>query len=224
MISPGAAIDSLMAKKVYQYAKNLRELWMMMLFWLACVGSPFAKPTLEVKYRLNPLYPPVAAESHVKDTSEKEKADGGRELLAGLVKSRDLLQLTIRNNSTDRIDNVDFQIDGFRVADVALHSNSSQIMADRQKLAAFEISDNFVVRFPNLTTIPPKAETIMLLWGDFNTLLLRGPVKVFSTAKTVSVVCEGTTSGLRLFIATHLSWIAVFVAVSLLLLGLRRST
>jgi hypothetical protein len=210
-------------KKLYRGAKKLWEFWLVVAFYGTMVGSPFCKPELEVKYRLDRLYPPIAAEKYVLNAPKESKVDNDAiGSLSRLVSSRELLHLSIRNNSTDRIEDVDLQIDGCKVSDVAIHSNSSKIMAERDQLTTFEISDNLVIRFPNLTTIPPKAVITMIVWGDFKAFLLRAPVRVFSTAKAVTVVQEGTTSGLRLFVATYLSWFVALLAVGLLLLGLRR--
>jgi hypothetical protein len=211
------------AKRAWQWAKNLKELWLLGTFWLATVEAPFDRPMLEVTYRLDSLYPPIAAEGHVnkaiEDTNQPSDCVGA---LSGLVKSPDLLYLRIRNNSSATIEEVDIQIDAFTVADVALHSNSSRIMADRQELTSLKIADDCIATFPKFTSIPPKAQVSMILWGDFHTFRLRELVRVSSTAKTTTVARQGTASGLGLFLATHLAWIGVFVAVALLLIGLRR--
>ncbi len=208
-------------KTVFGYAKNLREIVLVLFFYFGF--ARFSRPALEVTYQVDRLYPPIAAADHIKNAGERESADGNTpNVLSQLVNSRDILRVTIRNTSSDSIDELDLQVDGFTVADVALHSDSSRIMADRQKLAAFEISDNFTIRFPNLKSIPPKARMTMILWGDFHTFLWRGPVRLSAATKSVTVRAQGTTSGVRLFVADHLSLLGIFLAVGLLLLGLRR--
>lgn len=209
--------------RVYQHAKNLRELVLLAIFWLTIVGSPFGKPTLEVRYRLDRLYPPIGPErpsdannaNAVKDSNEVDR-------LLALMNSRDLLRLTIRNNSSTVIEDVDLQIDAYVIADVALHSNSSRIMANRRKLTAFEISDNFIAKFPNLTSIPAKARVEMLIWGDINTFVWRDPVQVLSSARSTEVAEQGMASGFGLFIARNVFVLTIFLGVGLLLLGLRR--
>jgi len=207
----------------YDRVKKLKEFIGLVAFCVAVIGLPFGRPTLDVKYRLERIFPPVDAERRMKACAAQANSENdAAHALAGLLESRDLLRLTIQNNSSATIENVDLQIDGFHVADVALRSNSSRLMADREKLLAFDISPDFVIRFPNLTTIPPKAEVTMILWGHFNWFLLRAPVQVVSTAKSVQVVEEDSVFGLRLFVARHLFIITVFIAMGLLLLGLRR--
>lgn len=209
------------AKRVYLWAKNLREIVIVAIFYATL--APFAEPTLEVTYQLDRLYPPIAAEAFVESDSDAESTViDGTEALSRLVNSRDILHLRMQNNSSDRIEDLDLQLDGFAVADVALRSDSSEVMAERERLARFDISDNFTVRFPEFTTIPPKAEVKMIFWGDFHTFLLRGPVRVTAATKNVTVVRRGTTSGLKFLVATNLSWFAIILAVGLLLLGLRR--
>ncbi len=204
---------------VYQFSKNLRELLLVVLFWLTVAKSPFGKPTIELCYRLDRLYPPVATESRIKKTTGKT---GEENPLSPLINSRDLLRIRIWNNSSEAIRNVDLQIEAFSIADIAVSSNSSHIMSDRIKLATFEISENFVARFPNFTSIPPRAEIEMLIWGDICTLIWGKPVQIFSSAKTVNVVEEGMVSGIRLFVARNISVLTIFLAIALLLLGLKR--
>jgi len=211
------------ARKVYRVVKNLRELWGWAAFCLLVVTSPFGKPTLSVTYELLRLYPPITAESKVKDVPEKTNGDDGiRSSLAALVTSRDLLEITLQNNSSDPIDSLDIQIDAFTVGDVALHSDSSRVMSERQRIATMEVLDNCVARFPNLVSIPPKASITVMVWGDFTLPMLGSPVKVSAATKSIDMNRRGRVSGLGLDVARNLSMIIVFLAVGLLLVGLRR--
>jgi hypothetical protein len=203
----------------YKILKDLREFWFLVIFLLTFVKYPFSKPTLELKYNLDTLYSPIVSNNLIK--TESIKLDENNPLTR-LINSRDLLRITIQNNSSKTIQNVDLQIEALSIADIAIHSNSSNIMSDRATLASYEISDNFIARFPNFTTIPPRAEIEMLIWGDFNIYSFSNIVKIFSSADTIHIVREGSLSGIKLFVGSNLSILTIFFSIALLLLGLRR--
>jgi hypothetical protein len=210
-------------KAAYSFAKNMKELSLLAAFWLAVVSSPFSKPAVEVTYRIDSIFPPLGVEKAVGAIAAKGPLDiNGVHSLSNFIKSQEILHLRICNNSSESIQDVDLQVDAATVSDVAIRSNSSRVMADRQKLAVFQVSDDLLVTFPNFKSIPAKAEIDMILWGNFNTFFFRAPVKVLSTGKDVHVIHEASARGLGLFVAAHLRWLAILLGVGLLLLGLRR--
>ena len=214
-------IKELTQHPIYKLLKNLKELWFVIIFWLMIVKFPFREPILELRYSLDRLYPPIASE-HLLGTEPGEIAENSP--FFKLINSRGLLRIKIRNNSSEAIQNVDLQFEALSVSDIAIHSNSSSIMAERTILATYEISDNFIVRFPNFTSMPPRAEIEMLIWGDIGiyTYAYGKLVDIFSSAETVQVVEEGRLSGIKLFVARHLSVLTIFLTIGLLLLGLKR--
>lgn len=212
-------IRRVMRHPIYRLLKNLKEVWIVVIFWFMIAKFPFREPTLELKYHLYSLYPPIASNNLIKEEFNEIKADNP---LSSLINSRNLLRIKIINNSSDTIRNVDLQIEALNIADIAIHSNSSIIMSERTTLASFEISDNFIVRFPNFTSIPPRAEVEMLIWGDINIYTFADLIKIFSSADTVHVVEEGSLSGIRFFIGRHLSVLTIFFIIAFLLLGLKR--
>jgi hypothetical protein len=84
-----------------------------------------------------------------------------------------VLYLAIHNRSNKTLTDFDLQIDAYAISGVALDSNSSQVVRNAAQLAVFEVGDDFVARFPNLNSIPAKAEVDLVVWGDFAPLCVR---------------------------------------------------
>lgn len=216
-------VKTMLGHPVCQLVKSLKELWGLLIFVALVVTPPLTGPALDVRYHIEPFYPPVtmACSTDPNNAGSSEAASQTSAFLP-LPNSRSLLYLSIRNNSKETLKDFDLQINAYSISGVGFNSNSSQLMRNRTELAAFEVGNDFVARFPNLTTIPAKAEVDLVVWGDFALRFFRSTVRVQSSAANVCVRREGTVSGLGLWVARRLGALTFIVAVLLLLLGLRR--
>jgi len=211
------------AQPLYELANNLREFWFLVLLVVAAIRFPFARPELDIEYRVERLYPPVLlsalyASNEPGSLTDSNDPNG----LSAFLNSRDMLRLTIENNASHAIENIDLQIDAFAVTGVAFHSNSSSLMDESSEMSTFEVLDNFAVKFPNVTTIPSKAKVHMLVWGDLETFMWGPPVRIECTTDRIRIREQGLVSGLPLFIGQNVFLLAIIVAVGFLLIGLRR--
>lgn len=209
--------------RLLQYLKNGRELIGLLLFYFAALRAPFTTPALAVRVEEIPLLAPVGLDAAVHKGSGA--ASVAPVLLAAssrVSSSKSLLVVELQNTLTTQIESIDFKIKGVNsLADVAVSSTSSRLMEKKNDLARWRL-DDLVAMFPSISSLPPKSQLRLLIWGDFVEGEMQR-VDINSTAPSMRVDSLANVSPLGQFVGTNLGSLLVLAGCYFLVLALRRS-
>jgi hypothetical protein len=201
--------------------KNGHELLVIVLFYAAVAGIHFGGADVEATYDWTRLAKPSKLDAAL-TTTDPAPAEV-HAAAARISNSQSLLTITIRNDTSNRISNMEVVVHTVEdIADVAVSSTSAPLTDRADKIAIYKSLSSGDLWFPNLTELPPKSEIKLLLWGNIGRPLLSDPVTVRAPSTQIIVSEVAVTAGLGLFFARYSGAIVFLVASYYLIVMLRR--
>ncbi|MFC1750600.1 hypothetical protein ACFL2V_17540 [Pseudomonadota bacterium] len=196
--------------KVVSAVTNFKELIGVFSFYFLLVAHPLS-PDLEVNYDKSPYF--------VLNTSEPLSLFGN-EVTA---KDSSVFTLTLANKSKDPITDMEVEIGGVvKIDSIGGRSSSIRINDEISNKVEIEEKDNYRVFLKNVKSIPAGHNIQIQMTGQFLDLLVKGRVRVTSSAKTQHVSEMHNVTGLwGLFYSQSDTFFAI-ISVILILVGLKR--
>lgn len=133
-----------------------------------------------------------------------------------------VLELEFENTTSRRIEDIEVVISGVKRA-VAVAANSSRLSNSQIKdgIELLAVGDQRVL-LSGLTTLAPRETVQVRVWGDFSPPLFASTTEVSGGFESKEIRGKAALSRVRLYVATNLGVVLMFVGAILLLIGLRR--
>lgn len=210
--------------KYFKVLVNLKEFVGLLVFSIALLRGPFTVPDLQVYYEMRDISNPFYASAWYDSVQANSSAFTDATPVSKLLNSPVLMEISIKNNTSDEIKNIDLKIRKvYSISDVAIKSSNMALLAQLNALSRYELRSNAkVLSFPNLKALPPKSNLKLILWGDFGETFLSSDVEITSTAKSERILRYAKAAGISLFISDNLLFIVIFICGVCLLIGLKR--
>lgn len=135
-----------------------------------------------------------------------------------LINTQDYWKITISNNSSKSIDNINIRI--LNVSDLTSWGISSDYLIDDEKQKIMEslsyIESSGIINLRNSINLPPETTLCIYLWGVFEEFSFKTNVFVVHDGGTGKIIKTEEVSGIRAFIANS----AIEILILLILIFL----